>query len=246
MDAGTSGILLFALNENEKCRVKTILAERNHVHKIYIAKVKGRFEWERVVVEKQILFKNGKGRTTMNDPNAKHAKSIFYRIEYDEKSDQTLILCKIFTGRRHQIRLHLKSLQFSIVNDTEYGAKLTQYQKQLKKMIGYCFEKSLCFPFKSKIGHPLHMKWNKKHDEKETFPPAKELHEAIYEDLESCLTFCLHSWIYMIEDQVFVSALPAWTKQYSKDLLAKTLQLLALHENIQYEIICKAIKDVYS
>jgi 23S rRNA pseudouridine1911/1915/1917 synthase len=57
--------------------------------------------------------------------NGKEAKSAFYKLAESDKSDKRLelIAVKLFTGRTHQIRVHLESLGRHILGDDLYGFK---------------------------------------------------------------------------------------------------------------------------
>jgi len=142
LDAGTSGVLIFALDHETKVQLKSKIKERKGIYKLYVARVKGKLPLPMVRVDARILFKNGKGRIVLpvqedinneqqtNNKNnnedskseAKPSSTIFYELWYDPNSNESLILCKLLTGRRHQLRLHLsKYLGMPIVDDHEYG-----------------------------------------------------------------------------------------------------------------------------
>jgi 23S rRNA-/tRNA-specific pseudouridylate synthase len=53
---------------------------------------------------------------------AKECRSVFRRLSYNGST--SLVLCRPFTGRTHQLRVHLQWLGFSIANDPNYGGKL--------------------------------------------------------------------------------------------------------------------------
>ena len=52
--------------------------------------------------------------------DGKEARSKFKRLWTDGK--ESLVSCKIATGRTHQIRVHLQWLGFPIVSDTVYNS----------------------------------------------------------------------------------------------------------------------------
>lgn len=58
------------------------------------------------------------------NPAGKESLSGFKHMGYDEKSDTSLVLCRPFTGRTHQLRLHLQILGNPIANDPCYGGEL--------------------------------------------------------------------------------------------------------------------------
>lgn len=56
--------------------------------------------------------------------DGKNSVSGFHSLGYDEASDTSLIACHLFTGRSHQLRLHLQLLGHPIANDPCYGGEL--------------------------------------------------------------------------------------------------------------------------
>jgi len=56
--------------------------------------------------------------------SVKPAHSSFGVVSYDQKTDSTLLICRPYTGRTHQIRLHLQHLEHPIANDPNYGGDI--------------------------------------------------------------------------------------------------------------------------
>ena len=61
-------------------------------------------------------------------PHGKHAKTAFSKLIINKNTQDTsnkyeLICAKLFTGRTHQIRVHLESINRHILGDTLYGFK---------------------------------------------------------------------------------------------------------------------------
>eukprot|EP00978_Attheya_sp_CCMP212_P029478 scaffold104846_cov58-Attheya_sp.AAC.1 len=54
----------------------------------------------------------------------KPAQTSFAVVEYDAKTDSTVVLCKPVTGRTHQIRLHLEYMGHPIANDPNYSGEI--------------------------------------------------------------------------------------------------------------------------
>jgi len=58
------------------------------------------------------------------DPDGKPSLSIFRCLGYDSDSDTSLVACRPYTGRTHQLRLHLQLIGVPIANDPCYGGEL--------------------------------------------------------------------------------------------------------------------------
>lgn len=58
------------------------------------------------------------------DPDGKPSLSLFRCLGYDADSDTSLVECRPYTGRTHQLRLHLQLLGNPIANDPCYGGAL--------------------------------------------------------------------------------------------------------------------------
>lgn len=97
------------------------------VQKEYLARVKGCFPLSDdnasgVVVEKPlrtVLPKHTLNRVDMDA--GKEAKTVFHRVSYDPLSNTSIVKCRPFTGRSHQIRVHLQYLGHPIANDPIYA-----------------------------------------------------------------------------------------------------------------------------
>ena len=123
LDRGTSGLLVVAKNDRAHQALARQFQERT-VEKRYLALVYGNFP-SQLAVEQPI------GRDTVNRKkmstrtgSPREAISEFKRVKLLVAS--TLVSARIFTGRTHQIRVHLSESGFPVVGDTDYGrARLT-------------------------------------------------------------------------------------------------------------------------
>ena len=59
----------------------------------------------------------------LKNQQLKESTTKFVKVWYDEESDSSLLKCSPVTGRTHQIRVHLKHLGHSILNDVVYGGR---------------------------------------------------------------------------------------------------------------------------
>ena len=55
------------------------------------------------------------------DDHGKYAKTYYKSLMH--KNNQTLVECKLVTGRTHQIRVHMASIRHPLLGDTTYGPK---------------------------------------------------------------------------------------------------------------------------
>lgn len=129
LDRPTSGVLLFALN-SEMARIMCELFEANRIQKGYLAVVRGYLQGEaqvdyplKVILDRiadkfsqekeaQQAITDYKGLATveMPYPAGKYATARY-----------SLITLSPQTGRKHQLRRHLKHLFHPIMGDTKYG-----------------------------------------------------------------------------------------------------------------------------
>jgi len=54
-------------------------------------------------------------------PDGASSVTTFERIDYDASLDRSLLRCRLVTGRRHQIRVHLAARGWPVVGDAVYG-----------------------------------------------------------------------------------------------------------------------------
>lgn len=124
LDKPTSGVLLVAKNNVAH---KHFTDNWEKVEKIYYAMVTGTPP-EKGNIEGEILRdpKNRKKMTVMKSDKARDARTSFEVVNSgiglgEGNGNGTLLKVQIFTGRTHQIRVHLSSIGYSIVGDELYG-----------------------------------------------------------------------------------------------------------------------------
>lgn len=128
LDKETSGVLIIAKNA-EAYRHMSIQFENRTVEKIYHAVADGIHDLRDKVVEDRILkLSNG---TVKIDRKGKDAKTTFNTLK--AYRSHTLIECRPFTGRMHQIRIHLANMGASISGDGHYGGEPFYLSKIKKK-----------------------------------------------------------------------------------------------------------------
>lgn len=122
LDKLTSGLMFLAKSSKGADEMADQLKARE-VTKEYVARVVGKFPINETIVEKPVRSIDPRvslnAVCSMEDENAKHARTIFNRVSYD--GDTSIVRCKPLTGRTHQIRVHLQYLGFPIANDPIYS-----------------------------------------------------------------------------------------------------------------------------
>ena len=123
IDQETSGLVLCARNKVSEREIKMMFQERE-MKKKYLALVHGHLE-EPISIEAPLLRSKAQSAIVRMvvkvDNSGKASKTDFVPLEYFPQCDMTLVECSPFTGRQHQIRVHLFHVKHPIVGDPIYG-----------------------------------------------------------------------------------------------------------------------------
>ncbi len=114
IDKETSGLLLIAKNY-QYSRVLSQLLQSNHqdISKYYLCLLSGKPRNNQGEIDYEIMNEEGKKQD---------AKTEYKCLGYSTKANMTLVLARLYTGRKHQIRIHFaKYLKCPIVGDKKYG-----------------------------------------------------------------------------------------------------------------------------
>jgi len=120
LDRETSGVLM--LVKNEEFRTKAIKEfAQDKVYKEYIAWLEGVMS-EPIEVDKPILTqkKNNKAYSNVS-PKGKPARTEFFPDIVSAKKTKAKVI--IHNGRTHQIRVHARYIDHSIIGDEQYGGR---------------------------------------------------------------------------------------------------------------------------
>jgi len=130
LDKPTSGVLLFAL-DSDTARIMSEQFKTHEIKKKYIAVVRGYIE-EKGFIDYALSVKNDKiaDKNKAQDKEAQEAQTEFRRLatvelpyavgRYD-KTRYSLVELLPKTGRKHQLRRHMKHISHHILGDTKYG-----------------------------------------------------------------------------------------------------------------------------
>ena len=120
----------YNLNLKDKNDFNNEILEKNGINKI--------------VIERRI-FRDGDNLERIIDKRGQYAKTAVKVLKTYPEKNVTLVECELFTGRTHQIRVHLKSIGHTIVGDELYG-------NGLNKELG--INRQFLHAYKVKFTHP--------------------------------------------------------------------------------------------
>jgi tRNA pseudouridine65 synthase len=130
LDRPTAGVLLFALN-SELAKKIAELFQKGNIIKKYVAIVRGyTAEWGTIQYNMKKIKNGGISCQNFMISNECYTESNYKRlatIEIDRKVDKyptsrySLISLFPKTGRRHQLRRHMKHIRHPIIGDIKYG-----------------------------------------------------------------------------------------------------------------------------
>jgi len=120
LDKETSGLLVIAKNNASHLDLARQFAEHS-IKKEYLAIVKGRVEFDENVIEAPIARHETKRKSMAVNftDKAKSAKTYYRTLK--RNNDFSLLELKPFTGRTHQLRVHLDFIGHPILGDNKYG-----------------------------------------------------------------------------------------------------------------------------
>lgn len=123
LDKDTSGLMVVAKNDWMHDKLSQLM-KIHQVSREYWAIVDGIIPHETGTIDAPI-GRDDKDRTKMmvTDQNSKQAVTHFRVLERFYSANQTLIVCKLETGRTHQIRVHMAYIGYPIYNDPLYGIR---------------------------------------------------------------------------------------------------------------------------
>lgn len=130
LDKPTSGVLLFAL-DSQTARLMSEQFKTHTMQKKYIAVVRGYVD-EKGFIDHALSVKNDKiaDKNAREEKEAQEAQTEYKRVAIVElphaigryeKTRYSLVELLPKTGRKHQLRRHMKHISHHILGDTKYG-----------------------------------------------------------------------------------------------------------------------------
>ena len=129
LDRPTSGLLVFAL-DRDGARELAMAFQEQRVRKEYLAIVRGHPPLGGII-RHALTVKDDLGSRRNTDAEPQSALTLYHRLAratvdwaVDRRyptSRYALVRCRPATGRRHQLRRHLKHISHPIIGDSSYG-----------------------------------------------------------------------------------------------------------------------------
>ncbi len=114
LDLETSGIVVFGLDDTKNSEIDKIISNSE---KFYLLIVHGNPNEK---FKSECFLKDGNKKVNIVRSGGKKAITEFKKIQYDHKNNLSLLLAKLITGRRHQIRIQIFNEGFPILGEKIY------------------------------------------------------------------------------------------------------------------------------
>ena len=116
LDKDTSGLMIIALNENSMLNLKDMFKNREIIKK-YRAIVLGKMPQIKGNIEGYITRSTKNRKLMMVSKTGKYSKTSYDLIDYNDGF--SYLELNLHTGRTHQIRVHLSSINHPILGDND-------------------------------------------------------------------------------------------------------------------------------
>lgn len=151
LDKDTSGLMMVAKNDTAQVALQEAIKVRS-VDRRYLTLVHGWIAPDTGMIDAP-LARDQRDRMRMgvsDRPDAKQSVTTFRVLErfeagaYDDGF--TLVECKLYTGRTHQIRVHMQYIKHPCVGDQLYGTARTKADLGLERQFLHAYRLSLTHP----------------------------------------------------------------------------------------------------
>ena len=151
LDKDTSGLMLAAKNDETQIALQEAIRQRT-VDRRYLCLVHGWISQDTGLIDAPLArdARDPFKRAVSDHPSAKSAVTTFTVLERFEAGrfddGYTLVECKLFTGRTHQIRVHMAYIGHPVVGDPLYGRRAVKANRGLERQFLHSYSLAFAHP----------------------------------------------------------------------------------------------------
>ena len=151
LDKGTSGLMLAAKNDHVQVALQEAIKIRA-VDRRYLTLVHGYIAPDSGIVDAPLARdqRDRKRIAVSEAPSARQAVTTFRVLERymagTHDDGYTLAECKLYTGRTHQIRVHMAYIEHAVVGDQLYGSRKQRADRGLGRQFLHSYRLALKHP----------------------------------------------------------------------------------------------------
>ncbi len=146
LDMNTTGLIIIAKNSFAQAYLQNF----SIFEKKYLAIVDGIVDDKDEIIIEAPIYKDGDNLARIIDERGQYAKTKVKVIKKYFEKNITLVECELFTGRTHQIRVHMKYIGHPIIGDELYGNGLCE-EKEIKRQFLHAYKVKFNQPSTKKI-----------------------------------------------------------------------------------------------
>ena len=128
LDKDTSGVMVIAKNREAHLALTKEFSEHTN-EKYYCAIAKGFFSESSGYIERRIVRdKNNRKKFTVTDNKSEGKDALTKYKVISQNSEYAFLILRLYTGRTHQIRVHLSSINHPVLGDPIYSRVDKKYK----------------------------------------------------------------------------------------------------------------------
>lgn len=129
LDKGTSGVMVVAKNNSAHEHLSSQLQDKS-MGRYYLAVITPPLKDDVTNIECAIARSNSNRLKMSCQERGRYAKTTFKHLLLSKDEKNELVACKLYTGRTHQIRVHLESINRHIIGDNLYATSPKQEKSE--------------------------------------------------------------------------------------------------------------------
>ena len=151
LDTNTEGLVVFAKTKEAHEQLLEAF-KNNNIHKEYLTLVYGKPAKDSAKLSHYITEDNGYSKVlTKNVPGSKSCITEYSLVEYNKKLNASILSVKLYTGRTHQIRAHMKFLDCPVIGDSKYSTNEINAKFKLYTQVLYASKYTFSLPKESPL-----------------------------------------------------------------------------------------------